>query len=115
MTTDKSRADALTNEDIEAMAIAHGLYGMRKAVVLCVRDLLAASPVEKHEAVPKHLKVQLRRVMDLLDTHLGDTDPMLEGMTQDEIEEQFPVVAAMQIVVALHQETPDEENAASVS
>jgi hypothetical protein len=50
--TDNSRADALTDENIESMAIAHGLYGVRKAVVQCVRDLLAASPVEQHEAAP---------------------------------------------------------------
>ncbi|WP_069357782.1 hypothetical protein [Burkholderia cenocepacia] len=52
-TTDKSRADALienaapasapvglTDEDIESMANACGLHGVRQAVVKCVRALL---------------------------------------------------------------------------
>ncbi|WP_412525904.1 hypothetical protein [Burkholderia lata] len=52
MTTNMNRAVALTDENIEDMAIAHGLYGARKAVVQCVRDLLAASPVEQQEAAP---------------------------------------------------------------
>ncbi|HVM91356.1 MAG TPA: hypothetical protein VMT67_01020 [Terriglobales bacterium] len=59
--------------------------------------------------MPNNLKAKLRRVMDLLDTELGDSDPMVEGMTQEEIEEECPVFAAMQIVVALWQEAPDEE------
>ncbi|MCS6498996.1 hypothetical protein NYD60_03105 [Burkholderia thailandensis] len=36
--------NVLTDEQIESMAIAHGLYGVRKAVVLCFRALLAAHP-----------------------------------------------------------------------
>ncbi|CAJ7720283.1 Uncharacterised protein [Burkholderia pseudomallei] len=36
--------NVLTDEQIESMAVAHGLYGVRKAVILCVRDLLAAHP-----------------------------------------------------------------------
>ncbi|WP_159086264.1 hypothetical protein [Burkholderia mayonis] len=58
--------------------------------------------------MPNNLKSRLRRVMDLLDTELGDSDLMVEGMTEEEIEEECPVFAAMQIVVALWAETPDE-------
>ncbi|MCO8325949.1 hypothetical protein ABEG10_23205 [Burkholderia cenocepacia] len=63
-------------------------------------------------AAPIPLKAQLRRVMDLLDTHLGDSDPTLEGMTQEEIEEEFPVVAAMQIIVGLYQDPPTASDTA---
>ncbi|MDN7988975.1 hypothetical protein QZM97_02680 [Burkholderia orbicola] len=68
------------------------------------RDSLAVAPMPPN--------AQLRRVMDLLDTHLGDSDLMLEGMTQEEIEEEFPVVAAMQIVVGLYQKPPTESEPA---
>ncbi|RQR47932.1 hypothetical protein DIE19_33915 [Burkholderia sp. Bp9126] len=54
------------------------------------------------------MKSRLRRAMDLLDTELGDSDSMIEGMTQDEIEEEYPALAAMQLIVGLHEETADD-------
>ena len=63
-------------------------------------------------AAPMPPNAQLRRVMDLLDAHLGDSDPTLEGMTQEEIEEEFPVVAAMQIIVGLYQDPPTASDTA---
>lgn len=45
---------------------------------------------------------ELKRVVDLLDAHLGDTDPVIgDDMTQEEIETEYPVMAAMQILVGL--------------
>ncbi|KVC74683.1 hypothetical protein WI73_05785 [Burkholderia ubonensis] len=67
-----------------------------------------ALTTEQPAAAANGLKARLRRVIDLLDTELGDSDAMVEGMTQEEIEEECPVFAAMQIVVALYQETPDD-------
>lgn len=112
MTTTHSRADALTDEQ---------RIGLEKAMAWCphgsseantIRELLAASPALQPAAAPIPLKAQLRRVMDLLDTHLGDSDPTLEGMTQEEIEEEFPVVAAMQIIVGLYQDPPTASDTA---
>ncbi|WP_157636638.1 hypothetical protein [Burkholderia ubonensis] len=56
----------------------------------------------------KSMKAELRRVMDLLDTELGDSDSVVEGMTQEEIEDEYPVFAAMQIVVSLWEAIPDD-------
>ncbi|WP_243772096.1 hypothetical protein [Burkholderia anthina] len=124
MTTDKSRTDALTESaqfltDVVTAAslLSHGRTDKKLAMRVAERAYelrthmhrLAASPVEQHDAAPMNLKAQLRRAMDLLDTHLGDSDPMLEGLTQDEIEDEYPVVAAMQIVVSLHQEMEQPE------
>lgn len=112
MTTTHSRADALTDEQ---------RIGLEKAMAWCphgsseantIRELLAAPPVEQPAAAPIPPNAQLRRVMDLLDTHLGDSDLMLEGMTQEEIEEEFPVVAAMQIIVGLYQDPPTASDTA---
>lgn len=46
---------------------------------------------------------QLKRIVDLLDFHLGDSDNYLpaEPMTPSEFEGEYPVVAAMQIAVKL--------------
>ena len=124
MTTDKSRADALTESaqfltDVVTAAglLSHGRTDKKLATRIAEQafelrkrmHLLAASPVEQHEAASKNLKAELRRVMDLLDAVLGDSDHWTEGLTQDEIEEEYPVVAAMQIVVALHEAAPDVE------
>ncbi|RQY21424.1 hypothetical protein [Burkholderia stagnalis] len=46
--------------------------------------------------------------MDLLDTELGDSDSAVEGMTQEEIENKYPIFAAMQIAVSLWQAIPDD-------
>ncbi|AOK53478.1 hypothetical protein [Burkholderia stagnalis] len=69
---------------------------------------ITASPAQQVAAAANGLKARLRRVIDLLDSELGDSDAMVEGMTQEEIEEECPVFAATQIVVALHQETLDD-------
>ncbi|WP_334011836.1 hypothetical protein [Burkholderia cepacia] len=120
-TTENSRADALT-EITERLQALTALKKRTDSMPVMnewqwlnnLRNrLLAASPVEQPAAAPVRLKEQLPRVMDLLDTHLGDSDSMLEGMTQEEIEEEFPVVAAMQIVVSLYQETHAEGNPAA--
>ncbi|RQT33456.1 ead/Ea22-like family protein [Burkholderia contaminans] len=68
--------------------------------------MLAAHATHLPAASSVDLRSELRRILDLLDTELGDSDPMIEGMTQDEIEEECPVFAAMQIVAALYQKTP---------
>ncbi|KWI55778.1 hypothetical protein WM06_08155 [Burkholderia cepacia] len=120
-TTENSRADALTEitERLQALTALKKRTDSMPVMnewqwLNSLRNrLLAASPVEQPAAAPVRLKEQLRRVMDLLDTHLGDFDSMLEGMTQEEIEEEFPVVAAMQIVVSLYQETHAEGNQAA--
>ncbi|MDR6500339.1 hypothetical protein J2785_003495 [Burkholderia ambifaria] len=127
-TTNTTRTDALTDEQILAIAEPHfsveesrygkelnphpQYHGSDLSVVLFARKLLAASPAEQPAAAPAHLTAQLRRVMDLLDTHLGDSDHWTEGLTQNEIEEEYPVFAAMQIVVGLHQEMPNDEKLA---
>ncbi|WP_186112043.1 hypothetical protein [Burkholderia gladioli] len=54
--------------------------------------------------VPASYAAPLKRAMDLLDRKLGDTDPNIEGMGQEEIEQTYPVFAAMRIIVALHDE-----------
>ncbi len=72
---------------------------------------LALIESQRCDAAPKNLKAELRRVMDLLDTELGDSDHWTEGLSQDEIEEEYPVFTAMQIVVALHEAAPDAEPA----
>lgn len=128
-TIDKSRADALTaalsriekavdwyigrssfTQSTQLKGLSHS-DAVRKELYAAHDEARAvlSSPVEQHEAAPMNLKAQLRRAMDLLDTHLGDSDPMLEGLTQDEIEDEYPVVAAMQIVVSLHQEMEQPE------
>ena len=49
------------------------------------------------------MEKELKRIVDLLDFHLGDSDSYLpeEPMTPSEFEEEYPVVAAMQIAVKL--------------
>ncbi|MEY1592661.1 hypothetical protein AB3K92_27985 [Burkholderia sp. Bmkn7] len=114
MTTENSRADALTDEQIEQIARNHELdmpdgQDSIPALKAAIYEALDAAPtVEQPATATTHLKAQLRRAMDLLDTHLGDSDAMLEGRTPEEIEEEFPAAAAMQIIVGLHQEMPDE-------
>lgn len=49
----------LTDENIEAMAIACGLYGVRKAVVSCVRELLASKPAVAMDDVALIERLQL--------------------------------------------------------
>jgi len=45
---------------------------------------------------------ELKRIVDLLESHLGDSDGYLpDDITQEELEEEFPVEAAMQIAVKL--------------
>jgi hypothetical protein len=45
---------------------------------------------------------QLKRAMDLLDRSLGDSDPMIDDdMPQEEIEAEYPVMCAMQILTDL--------------
>ncbi|KVE87767.1 hypothetical protein WI99_11590 [Burkholderia cepacia] len=120
-TTENSRADALT-EITERLQALTALKKRTDSMPVMnewqwlnnLRNrLLAASPVEQPAAAPVRLKEQLRHVMDLLDSHLGDSDSMLEGMTQEEVEDELPVVAAMQIVVSLYQETHAEGNPAA--
>lgn len=44
----------------------------------------------------------LKRAIDLLDTALGDSDPMIDDdMPQEEIEAAYPVMCAMQILTNL--------------
>jgi hypothetical protein len=44
----------------------------------------------------------LKRAIDLLDTALGDSDPMIDDdMPQEEIEAEYPVMCAMQILTNL--------------
>ncbi|MDN7481883.1 hypothetical protein QZM38_13720 [Burkholderia orbicola] len=108
MTTENSRADALTPcvhaDDPKACYRVRCQLGGK-----CVDDDM--SP-RQPAAAPMPPNAQLRRVMDLLDAHLGDSDPTLEGMTQEEIEEEFPVVAAMQIIVGLYQDPPTASDTA---
>ncbi|WP_241331149.1 hypothetical protein [Burkholderia cenocepacia] len=121
-TTEKSRADALTAMADDMRAEQTYLGSCRESCdndgrirwdrLQRVIDHLTASPSSQPAAAPIPLKAQLRRVMDLLDTHLGDSDPTLEGMTQEEIEEEFPVVAAMQIIVGLYQDPPTASDTA---
>ncbi|PXW23369.1 hypothetical protein [Paraburkholderia caballeronis] len=47
-------------------------------------------------------RAALKRAMDLLDAKLGDTDPNIEGMTQEEVENTYPVLAAMQLLSRLY-------------
>ncbi|UJH75015.1 hypothetical protein L0U95_24060 (plasmid) [Burkholderia cenocepacia] len=115
MTTENSRADALTDEHIKAVWDREcGSYTVWEEwdIPGFVRACIAASPVEQPAVAPMPPNAQLRRVMDLLDAHLGDSDPTLEGMTQEEIEEEFPVVAAMQIIVGLYQDPPTASDTA---
>jgi hypothetical protein len=51
-------------------------------------------------------RAALKRAMDLLDAKLGDTDPNIEGMTQDEVDATYPVLSAMQILSGLYCATP---------
>lgn len=44
---------------------------------------------------------KIRKIMDLLDSHLGDSDSYLDSVSQAEIEEEYPVVAAAQIVASM--------------
>ena len=138
MTTDNSRADALTDllpcpfcngtsefdsDDSGYHWVACRSCGASSDTARhcdddCRERLTAAwntratPPVEQPAAAPMPPNAQLRRVMDLLDAHLGDSDPTLEGMTQEEIEEEFPVVAAMQIIVGLYQDPPTASDTA---
>lgn len=48
----------------------------------------------------------LDRAINLLDGYLGDTDPNIGELSQEEIETQHPVLAALQILVALRDQTP---------
>lgn len=57
-------------------------------------------------------RAALKRAMDLLDTKLGDTDPNIEGMTQDEVDTTYPVLAAMQILSDLYCATERMSDAA---
>lgn len=53
---------------------------------------------------------ELKRIVDLLESHLGDSDGYLpDDLSQEELEDEFPVEAALQIAVKLMIET---ENAA---
>ncbi|CAM2154364.1 hypothetical protein PT2222_300039 [Paraburkholderia tropica] len=47
-------------------------------------------------------RAALKRAMDLLDAKLGDTDPNIEGMTQDEVDATYPVLSAMHILSRLY-------------
>lgn len=51
----------------------------------------------------EEVRAEVKRAMDLLDTALGDTDPDVpEKLTQEEIETEYPVLSAMQIIVGLY-------------
>ncbi|MDN7880626.1 hypothetical protein [Burkholderia aenigmatica] len=113
MTTENSRADALADalnllRETQKTPPNYG-WALRRDSFL---QSITAPPVEQPAAAPMPPNAQLRRVMDLLDAHLGDSDPTLEGMTQEEIEEEFPVVAAMQIIVGLYQDPPTASDTA---
>lgn len=73
---------------------------MPDEIAKCNRGLGCESLGECFEA--HHEQAALKRAMDLLDAKLGDSDPNIEGMTQDEVDTTYPVLSAMQILSGLY-------------